>query len=591
MTDVSLPFFGNPKESRKADKARERRKVALYEDTWIDAFLKGMFGDDAPSNSVLDPQYDKNRTASEIGQRVGVVTDIASPVKAGLLGALPALAGAIRFKGAKDLVATHATNPDSLSKILESGKLKAPSIGITARQTNDYSSNSPQFVFAAGKTDPERIPGALINRDGYFSNPKGDHMSLEEEIKLNIMRARQTYGLNDQRLQQFFPGGSQGFAIGASPSFKSYKEFEQSPYGARLLRVPEKERSTYWNALERDLRDEAHWAGKEVEDYARGIIKKMNDGTAEVARVPGHIAQLWDRAKNSPSAMAEFKLHEHLPISPADTALYIPRGAFTESTFRQLEGYRDNGFKIFNPWNMMNEKDFGRSPFEWEGKRLPNVAKDDGTFSLPPNLMLPQKMYGNPSSGMPSPHEFEMWNDFWGKQSAPPLPRTKNPPGMIGAGVHKLDIEAFETPQEAEKAFQKLFDMGQFNEADFQAGLKAIDQKWPVKAPGETSDVHPELLSFFAKKPDSPKTFAETNAAELAKVQPPKLASFGSKNTLEHIEPDIFAQPSLDLAENKAHKLLEDGIIDIDQYGEIYGKILDHFIMGKLWQSGGQATQ
>jgi hypothetical protein len=92
--EAMLPFFGLPNETRRAEKVR-KNQAKLYEDTWLDEFIQGMFGKEQAGGSVLDPDRQKKTQANDWGQKLGIASDVATPLKATALGVMPLLAGAI----------------------------------------------------------------------------------------------------------------------------------------------------------------------------------------------------------------------------------------------------------------------------------------------------------------------------------------------------------------------------------------------------------------------------------------------------------------------------------------------------------------
>jgi hypothetical protein len=82
------PFIGYP----QALKPPGKRK--LYQDTWLDDFVKGLFGAEAPTGSVLEPDREKRVKASNAGQITSIATDALDLPKAALL-AVAALGGMV----------------------------------------------------------------------------------------------------------------------------------------------------------------------------------------------------------------------------------------------------------------------------------------------------------------------------------------------------------------------------------------------------------------------------------------------------------------------------------------------------------------
>lgn len=423
------PFIGYP-GAPHPKKRPDSGPPKLAQDTWLDDFIKGFLGETEASGSVLDEQTrDKHVTANDIGQRLGAVANFPSP-KA--LLPLIGMAGAIRIGGAKDLLSHHAFGAHYAPDIAKSGYLDTPSIGVTSRQVNDYAPLSPQMIFSAGKVDPIRLPGQMVNRDGYFYNPSGRKIwdpSIEfdpETLKASIeygksMGAAHT-GRQELRLGQMWPADGQALAIAASPSFESFHEFEKSPYGAQLLRVPARLRESYWNATSKNIREATHermdTTGKYLtqREFTEDLIRRMDAGD----KISEAEAKLWMRAANSPSGMAEFKVMDKLPISPADTSIYVPPGSLGEDKLKLLEGFRDAGYPMFTDSHLASDTfpQAGMSPQMWLPKRLMSVASDRGGFNLPKLGEIP----AGKNAGLEK-WQRENWNSFItpGAGGSPPL--------------------------------------------------------------------------------------------------------------------------------------------------------------------------
>jgi hypothetical protein len=498
-------FIGYPRAPKPAKGFRK-----TYADTWLDDFIKGLLGDSEPSGgTVLDPE-DKSRRnrVKDLGEQASIVTSIPSQLMG--LGALPLLSGAIRKGGAKDLFAMHGTHASNLPKIAESGFLKSPSIGITSRRPNDYASG-PQLIFAPDKTDPARVPGTLTNRDGYTYNPfyssKNDPELFKQEIENQIKDLNKFYGVDDLRLGQYFPGLSQGFSIGASPKFKSYAEFEQSPGGAAVLRMPERTQQPYWRGIERDLGENAElMRSPSPEQYAKELIKRALTHGPE--HMTGFERQLWDRASRAPSSMAEMKVHGDLPINPKDTALFLPN--WDVGTLEKAAQFRDEGFQIFNPYNLARDfrghkrdRPYNITPQSGDvyAKRLARVPDArTGGFNLPKDKLLT-------SEDNVYPEAREAWNDFitGGKAGgSPPL----MPPKLGPKSEIESWLSDFDDPKLAEGQLQIKYENGSITDQEYEAGVKFLDKKFPVKPLGKASESLADMFGI-----PKMKASAETKAA------------------------------------------------------------------------------
>jgi hypothetical protein len=136
-------------------------------------------------------------------------------------------AGAIRPGGAADLNMFHATPSGFLLQAIEEGRtFTAPSIAITTGRVNPYANSSSVNLLMNPRYegfDPATSKSQLTNRDMYASRDKepdrpglaGEDLKLTEKANTTLQHA---------------------LSIMLSPSFKSFKQFEDSPLGARVLR-------------------------------------------------------------------------------------------------------------------------------------------------------------------------------------------------------------------------------------------------------------------------------------------------------------------------------------------------------------------
>jgi hypothetical protein len=373
----------------------------------LSGFLSGLGGTapDELAGSVLDPLRAKAQEGAKYGFGIGTALNIV-PMLGGLSGmkastAVPRLgsnqAGAIRIGGNPDNMLTHAFNPTRAGAIVESGKLISPSLGITNARPNGYSPDSPQFVFKAGATDVKPLGGTLLNRDGYFSNPTGlrdgpngkvyDINKHAEDILKADDEMHDTFGAKDWRLGQDMPSPGQALSIMASPSFKSFAEFEAHPQGQGALakfvdsagdKQPEWQKLSYM----------AERMGIKKPE-ARDMFRAVNTGHTP-DKWPELQQKLWNRAADSPSEMAELKLRENLPVNPENAFIHVPSiNANNPGMLRELIPLRDKGFQFVHEGELGADADkFGN---------LARIAAPDGTFQYPPKLA--------PAPGTP-------WHDF-----------------------------------------------------------------------------------------------------------------------------------------------------------------------------------
>lgn len=363
----------------------------------LSGFLQGFMGTapDELGGSVLDPLREKAQEGAKYGFGLGTALNVVPALSAlkGLKGsaAVPRLeanqAGAIRIGGRPDNMLSHAFNPAKSESIAEMGKLISPSLGITEARPNGYSLMSPQFIFKAGATDVKPLNGTLLNRDGYFSNPTGmkDGPDGKRVYDINkhaedIMKAddemHDTYGAKDWRLGQEMPPTGQSLSIMASPSFKSFAEFEAHPQGqGALSRYVDSagDAQPEWQKLDYM----AQRLGVQKPE-ARDMFRAVNTGHTP-DKWPDVQRKLWERAANSPSEMAELKLRENLPVNPENAFVFVPKLQLSNvAMLEQLMPLREKGFRFVNEGDLAG----AANPYE----DLANIAAPDGSFVFPPQL-------------------------------------------------------------------------------------------------------------------------------------------------------------------------------------------------------------
>lgn len=522
MTDLTKPFFGNPRETAKADKARAKRAVP-YETTWLDEVLRGMFGETDPAGSLAesgaldaDPiraaageqKFAKKRTANSLGQAAGVawdLSDMVNPVTlaAGGLASVMSMsnlpkglsktkkgrqAGAIRVGGADDLYASHAFNPYRANDIARDGYLRPPSIAVSGPEPNAFRPESPQFIFRAGAVDPAKNVGTMVNRDGYFANPTGidystgkfDPASLANEINYYLNKARNEYGLNDLRLTEVDPLASQALAIGTSPAFKSFEEFEKLPEGRQALRGSHPDRQAYWRETEdqmyRLLTDKYGGPSmKDSNDYVKEIVKKYYRDPSIL--FPEELALL-ERARRSPSSMAEFKIYDKLDLGPNDAYVYLPKLGGSERSYEDLYGgLRDKGFQFVTPRELTGGQasDLGQAALH-----LPGTVPPSGEFQLPLRL--------DPSRETADYEQFLNFTQGKAGGGTPPLSITQpsiippklDPETIPGLKPDVVDfLKVHDTPSEAKGTIDDLVSEGLLGPVDADDFYSAINKAWP----------------------------------------------------------------------------------------------------------------
>lgn len=372
----------------------------------LSGFLSGLMGtapDELPG-SVLDPLREKAQAGAKWGFGLGTALNVVPVLAPGLAmlkgsASVPKLAasqaGAIRIGGNPDNYLSHVFALNKAKAIADSEKLISPSLGISNARPNDYGAGfDPSFVFKAGTADPADTLGTLINRDGYFANPNGLHggdstYSPErhvQEILDTDKRMTQDYGAKDWRLLQSAPGTGHTMSIAASPAFKSFADFEASPLGQGRLdefnKLGKYGSRDAWSQMDENIRR----AGLDKHDVL-DMYRADNIGQPP-SQWPQKMGKLWTEAQNAPSAMAEFKMRENLPISPENAFVHLPENFDpSPANLQALAPLRDKGFN-FVPYldTMYASHPDGSQAASM--RELARIAAPDGTFKFPPRAPI-----------------------------------------------------------------------------------------------------------------------------------------------------------------------------------------------------------
>lgn len=347
-------FVGYPHLLRQAKKARASKPTGPGP-TVIDDFIGGLFGESSFEQpvSVLDPKAKTRNRARDAGyliQQGSMIAPLARPAVAlgkAVLEAPPVLGGsrfaqrgAVRVGGEEEAVASHSTTSPALGQLAEDPYLYAPSIGLHRASANNYAPDNPTFVWRAGALDrsfPNEAPHGIFNRDAYVWNPRQwSEGSIPEQwaasaAERSEWEKRILQGKDDPRLTQLAPDkGSQTAAILASPKFRSLEEWENSPFGFGALLQSRRpgvksnalidEYASDWNAMMIELGYDPSelrqrlMVLERLADYAR---------TGDKVAAGGPILDLFDLARNAPSAMGELKLYApRVPVTPGEAVLY-----------------------------------------------------------------------------------------------------------------------------------------------------------------------------------------------------------------------------------------------------------------------------
>ena len=323
--------------------------------------------------------------------------------------AVPKLLGggalaAVMPGGDKALWAAHGLAlPRAAEGIANSGGLISPSLALLKGRSNPYT-EGPQIGFRAGAIpDPFNDFTHLTNRDGYYSNPTGTTIDVSgnsiwdpyqhaKALALARKTSLQKYGTESLELGQMFPGNSQAASIMASPKFRSFAEFESSPFGMALQDPSlQKGKQSYWDGVSQ-LMSGSHITKFDLTKW----YKELNEGRP-FADLPPHIQDIFKRARSSPSDGAELKLHNFTPIDRDHNFVFMPEKSAPNAEITAIKPLRDKGLPIFTSSEV--NAHFGRDPLTSSAQEawadVGKLVRGDGSLEVPARLS--PGMYESPA--------------------------------------------------------------------------------------------------------------------------------------------------------------------------------------------------
>lgn len=323
--------------------------------------------------------------------------------------------GAIRVGGDPELFASHATTAENLKAALGKGRsleLYSPSIGIT-RGMDPANFGNLILVPKVGAFDPATSTSTLFNRDAWtsrYNDYQGkslgsivENSDLVQKLRDMGVKLPEPAAMSvraRQRLEDLFhdarpedtklneglgfgeqgdgPGGLHQVAIKLSPAFRSLKQYEESPVGAKLLNG-QSERSFQRKALDKAFGNDT-WVGHDAMSALVGLaglgpenFKTALPGSRAVRQAwanngfagqfaadmqdPQTVGDLWKKAslarrliRHTPSKYAELKVHGPAPVNAENWAFGFVRPGSSEYFPDEVRGalYRA-GVPVLSP--------------------------------------------------------------------------------------------------------------------------------------------------------------------------------------------------------------------------------------------------
>jgi hypothetical protein len=316
-------------------------------------WVKGQFSLDTPEQDFLSPETGGDFAASlvpGVGTAMGV-RDVARAVKAqdpvagaaAVAGLLPfgrllksPITKLLRSGGRKDLQIAHVLeNPEDLlswdkSKVRELSELSSPSFSITPKgeEVPFFTPTSPIIVPKPNALEPFNHPSEIGNRDLWSKRGAGMSWGLRSPEK----RLAQRMDPESLRLKEDeigLPGStgeySHDMTIMQSPSFKSFKHYENDPAGAALLHRqdlpgwvhPYEEKMHGW--LDKQgfqYKDQGEGIEGTIENFSN-MQRMLREGAASGDKEARSILR---EARLSPSEYAEVKTKGPLSLTPEKIA-------------------------------------------------------------------------------------------------------------------------------------------------------------------------------------------------------------------------------------------------------------------------------
>ena len=346
--------------------------------------LRGVVG--APSReSVMVPGAAEAYGVGELGGLLSEIPFSPMAMGKGALGA--ALAGAIRRGGDPSLLAVHNMkgDPENIVKLLsERRSISSPSVAIS-RNVSPYAV-APTLLFNPNSPllDPAMNPAnRLYNRDAYTFRDRlapRDLRTGTERIDARFTEKSAT------------PEKGQGFAIGVSPDFRSFAEYERNPYGKGVLGNFSHEDMSISNKIAQAA---SKWRRQHAAEIKSGqfgdelnLIALLNTAASQGDETAKNILT---KARSLPSNYGELKVAGEIPIGPRDvSAVLFPQHQSTDDWFGgAVEAIGRTGVPVGTPKMFLPEnriQDYNRVVADIP-KRMPEFVKtlDDegyhGVFS------------------------------------------------------------------------------------------------------------------------------------------------------------------------------------------------------------------
>jgi len=302
---------------------------------------------------MLDQHLGRGESLSEkAGEFIGPPLTKAAKLADMAAAAGPVLGGILRPGGVKGLIPSHAMRlpayPEQVKNIPR--EFTSPSIAITKGHLNphfeDQNALTAQFIPKQGAFDPAAYPSTLFNRDAY--TPRANqYLSGKERMPADGLEWLAERRLHDRGLAprpgfpnwaerrasahgegKHFPvddggiSGSHMLSIDASPHFRSFKEYENSKRGAKLLTGTPDNSAPYdvgYQLNHHMARLRADFKQGPLSDAVKRLMDSPGEGTGRFAE----IARLQDTAKLSDKQFLEQMAQGHFGDDLSDRAMWL----------------------------------------------------------------------------------------------------------------------------------------------------------------------------------------------------------------------------------------------------------------------------
>ena len=273
---------------------------------------------------------------------------IAKGARPALTGPGKYMQGSITKGGDKDLFLTHTTPPEG---ILDTNSFDDPSLAVS-RLEQPFSlgrgATDIQLYLDPRKFDPASNPNSKLFNTDVYAYRTDDLDGAKEYIK----QLR-----NNPKFTEHFPLPSYPTTYGraasiiASPQFKSFDEFQKSPYGAGVLvdkRTQGKDYTDWNNALVRELHHEYGHNNYDFADTSLAEEPELLDMLQGLINAPKnkHLAEI---ARQQPQDYAELKYTAGMPLDMSHIIGATATGSAPPAVAREaLAKLRDKGIFTFD---------------------------------------------------------------------------------------------------------------------------------------------------------------------------------------------------------------------------------------------------